>query len=164
MKTNGGAMKQDRFLTGILIGIGLLILAALAIFFARQDKQTYVSDDTPEGVVHDYVLAVINKDYEKAYGYLADIENKPTVDEFRQAFAVGRVSPSSAGIRIGKAEITGDTASVEVDMIYTPGDPFSSGYNNVGSAQLLKQNGMWKISMMPAYTVWDYSWYQTPPK
>ncbi len=157
-------MKQDRFLTGILIGIGLLILAALAIFFVRQDKQTYVSDDAPEGVVHNYVLAVINKDYEKAYGYLADIENKPTFDEFRQAFAVGRVNPSNAGIRIGKAEITGDTASVEVDMIYTPGDPFSSGYNNVGSAQLLKQNGMWKISMMPAYTVWDYSWYQAPPK
>ena len=49
-------MKQDRFLTGILIGIGVLIIAALAVFFTRKDSQTYVADDTPEGVVHNYVL------------------------------------------------------------------------------------------------------------
>ena len=58
-------MKQDRFLTGILIGIGVLIVIALAVFFTRKDSQTYVSEDAPEGVVHNYVLAVLNKDYPK---------------------------------------------------------------------------------------------------
>ena len=79
-------MKQDRFLTGILIGIGVLIIAALAVFFVRKDSQTYVPDDVPEGVVHNYVVAVLNKDYEKAYGYLADLDNKPTYEEFRESF------------------------------------------------------------------------------
>ena len=37
-------MKQDRFLIGILIGIGVLIVVALTIFFTRQNKQTYMSD------------------------------------------------------------------------------------------------------------------------
>ena len=32
-------MKQDRFLTGILIGIGALILIALVLFFTRQEKK-----------------------------------------------------------------------------------------------------------------------------
>ena len=90
-------MKQDRFLTGILIGIAVLIAAALAVFFARQNQATYISDQTPDGVVHDYVVAVLKKDYQKAYGYLADLDNKPTYDEFRQAFAVGRLNPVIVG-------------------------------------------------------------------
>ena len=157
-------MKQDRFLTGILIGIAVLILAALAVFFTRQNQQTYSGANTPDGVVHDYVLSLLNKDYQKAYGYLADLEDKPTFDEFRRTFATGRLSPSNNGIRIGAVDIHGEDASVEVDMVYSPSDPFSTGYNNVGSAQLVKQNGVWKISSMPTYTLWDYSWYQVPPK
>ncbi len=153
-------MKQDRFLTGILIGIAVLIVAALAVFFARQDQATYVSGQTPDGVVHNYVVAVLKKDYQKAYGYLADLDNKPTYDEFRKAFAVGSVNPSNIGIKIGAADVTGDDASVEVSTVNTPSDPFSESYNNVGSAQLVKQSGVWKISSMPAYNLWDYSWYQ----
>lgn len=157
-------MKQDRFLTGILIGIAALILIALAVFFTRQNQQIYVGTNMPDSVVHDYVLALLNQDYQKAYGYLADLENKPTFNDFRSAFAVGRLSPSNGGVRIGAVEIHGEDASVEVDMVYAPSDPFSTGYNNVGSAQLVKQNGTWKISSMPTYNLWDYSWYQAPPK
>ncbi len=156
-------MKQDRFLIGILIGIGLLIIIALAVFFTRQDTQTYVSEAAPEGVVHNYVLAVLNQDYQKAYGYLADLNDKPTFAEFRQSFAVGRISPSEMGLRVGKANVIGDAASVEVDMVNAPGGLFSSGYDNTGLAQLVRQNGAWKISSMPVYTMWDYMWYQAPP-
>ena len=60
--------------------------------------------------------------------------------------------------------MTGEDATVDVSTVNAPSDPFSSGYNNAGSAQLVRQNGAWKISSMPAYNVWDYSWYQTPPK
>src|SRR5512143_2180536 len=157
-------MKQDRFLIGILIGIAVLVVAALAVFLTRQDRVTYLPESSPDGVVHNYVLAVLQKDYQKAYGYLADLDHKPTFSEFRQAFAVGRLNPSNGGIKIGSASVTGDDATVEVSMVYTPGDPFSSGYNNVGTAQLLRQNGAWKLSAMPAYNLWDYSWYQAVPK
>ena len=157
-------MKQDRFLTGILTGIAVLIVAALVIFFTRQDKQTYVTETTPDGIVHNYVLALLNKDYQKAYGYLADLDNKPTFETFRKSFATGSLTPASAGVKIGKTTVTGEDATVEVSMIYSSSDPFSTGYNNVGSAQLVMQNGMWKISNMPAYNLWDYSWYQAPPK
>ena len=157
-------MRQDRFLTGILIGIALLIVAALAVFFTRQNQPTYVAENTPDGVVHNYVLAILQKDYQKAYGYLADLDHKPTFSQFRQAFAVGQLNPANNGIKVGKATVTGEDATVEVSMVYTPGDPFSSGYNNVGTAQLVMQNGTWKISAMPTYNLWDYGWYQAPPK
>jgi len=157
-------MKQDRFLTGILIGIAILVIAALAIFFLRRDRQTYVSDTTPEGVVHNYVLAILNKDYQKAYGYLADQEHKPTYDEFRSSFLRGMVNPGNSAVDVGASEIDGDTASVEVDVIYTPSDPFSSGYRDAQHALLVNQDGNWKITSMPTYNFWDYNWYQTPPK
>jgi hypothetical protein len=153
-------MKQDRFLTWILIGIAVLIVAALTVFFTRQNQASYVSDQTPVGVVHNYVLAVLKKDYQKAYSYLADLDNKPTYDEFRKAFAVGSLNPSNTGIKVGAANVNGDDASVEVDTVNAPSDPFSETYNNVGLAQLVKQNGLWKISSMPTYNLWDYSWYQ----
>ena len=57
-------MKQDRFLIGILVGIGVLVVIALALFFTRRDQQEYVADDTPEGVVHNYALAVFREEYE----------------------------------------------------------------------------------------------------
>ncbi len=157
-------MKQDRFLTGILIGIGVLIVAALIVFFTRQSQPSYSGQNSPDGVVHDYVLAILNKDYPKAYGYLADLDNKPTLAQFRQAFAVGRLNVGEAGIKVGKASVTGEDAAVEVSMVYAAGDPFSSGYSNVGTAQLVRQSGVWKISSMPTYNIWDYSWYQPGPK
>ena len=157
-------MKQDRFLLGILVGIGVLVLAAVIIFFTRQQQVAYRTGQAPEDVVHNYVLAIMNKDFERAYGYLADLEHKPTFEDFRQAFAVGRLSPGQEGIKIGATDIAGDSASVEVIMVYTPGDPFSSGYNNAGSAQLLRQGGTWKLSSLPAYNLWDFGWYQEQPK
>ena len=157
-------MKQDRFLTGILIGIGGLIILALAVFFTRGDTQTYVSDDTPEGVTHNYVVAILNKDYEKAYTYLAELDNKPTYEQFRDAFIKGMINPDNAAVDIGGSEITGDTASVEVAIVYNPSDPFSTGYRDVQRAVLVKQESTWKLSSMPTYYFWDYNWYQELPK
>ena len=157
-------MKQDRFLTGILIGIGVLVVIALAVFFTRQDEQSYIADDTPEGVVHNYALALLSKDYEKAYGYLADLDHKPTYAEFRRPFLNGYVNPENTAVDVGESEISGDEASVEVAQIYNSGDIFSSGYRDVQRAILVKQDGEWKISSMPAYNFWDYSWYTEQPK
>ncbi len=157
-------MKQDRLLIGILIGIAVLIVAALVVFFTRQNQATYGSESTPDGVVHNYVVAILRKDYQRAYSYLADLKNKPTFSDFRQSFAVGRLNPGDNGIKVGRAVVTGTDATVDVSMVYAGSDPFSSGYNSVGQAQLMQQNGAWKITSMPAYNMWDYSWYQVPPK
>ena len=157
-------MKQDRFLTGILIGIAVLVVAALAVFFTRSDTQTYISEDAPEGVTHNYVVAILNKDYEKAYTYLAELDNKPTYEQFRDSFIKGVTNPDNAAVDIGGSEVTGDTASVEIAIVYNPTDPFSTGYRDVQRAVLVRQNSAWKLSSMPTYYFWDYNWYQEPPK
>ena len=157
-------MKQDRFLTGILVGIVILVVVALAVFFLRQSSQSYIPEESPEGVVHNYVLAVLNDDYEKAYGYLAGLANKPTYEQFRDAFLTGVINPNNSAVDIGNSEVTGDTASVEVALIYNPSDPFSTGYRDVQRALLVKEGSAWKLSSMPGYYYWDYSWYQEQPQ
>lgn len=154
-------MKQDRFLLGILVGIGVLVVIALTLFFTRQNKQEYAADDTPEGVVHNYAMALYQGDYEKAYGYLAAADNKPTYDEFRQAFFSHYVDPSNVGLEIGETRIAGQEAYVTLNLIYNPSDPFSSGYRNAETAHLERQNGQWKLLQMP-YNLWSYDWYQKP--
>ncbi len=156
-------MKQDRFLLGIVIGIGVLAVVALGLFFMRQDTQVYLTTNTPEAVVHNYVLALTNSDYEKAYGYLADLEHKPTYAEFRQSFFNRMVNPEGVGVDVGKSEVNGDEATVEITLMYSSSDPFSNNYNNTDRAQLVRQNGEWKLSSMP-YNFWDYNWYQSISK
>ena len=77
-------MKDDKFLIGIIIGIVLLIVIALATVLARKpEAEDYVVDTTPDGVVHNYFLAIQRKDFERAYNYLADdLKSKPDLDEF----------------------------------------------------------------------------------
>ena len=157
-------MKQDKFLTGILVGIGALILLALVLFFIRKDGQRdYISDTTPEGVTHNYVLAVLNKDYQKAYGYLADLEHKPIYEEFRQSFFNGMVNPNDTAVEVGAAEINDSEAVVTLSVYYSSNSPFESRYASEDRALLVKQDGAWKLSAMP-YNFWDYNWYQEPFK
>jgi hypothetical protein len=153
-------MKQDRFLTGILIGIAVLIVAALVVFFSRKDNLNYVSEEAPAGVVQNYVVAVHKRDFERAYGYLADLQNKPSAEVFRQAFLNHEIDPTNAGLEIGSTELSGDSATVSLGLIYSPNDPFSSGYRNADYAQLVRQNGAWKLKQLPSNTFWSYNWYQ----
>ena len=152
-------MKQDRFLIGILIGIAVLIVAALAIFFTRKDNLVYTDAVTPEAVVQNYVVALHKRDFEKAYGYLADLENKPSADDFRQAFLNHEVDPTSVGLQIVGTEISGDSATVSLGIIYNSSDPFSNGNRNTDYAQLVRQQGVWKLKQLPANNYWSYNWY-----
>ena len=151
-------MKKDRFLIGILIGIVVLVVAALVVFITRKDNLNYVSDETPEGVVQNYVVALHKRDFDRAYSYLANLPNKPTPDVFRSSFLNHNVDPTNAGLEIGKTEISAETASVSLGVIYSPNDPFSGGYRNSDYAQLVRQAGAWKIKQLPN-NFWAYDWY-----
>ncbi len=154
-------MKQDKFLSGILIGIAALVLLALIVFFLRRDGPQYGAEDTPEGVVRNYIVAVRKEEYERAYSYLADLPNKPSLAEFRQEFKNGNLYPQSSGVDVLSASISGDSAYVELSIAYSSSDPFSSGGRGQDNAELLLQNGQWKLSRM-ANPFWFYSWYQKP--
>lgn len=160
-------MKQDRFLLGILIFIGVLVIAALALFFFRQGSQVYGIENTPEGVIRNYALALQKQDYQRAYTYLADKDNKPTYDTFSRAFLTHQVDVSSNALQVGSVQfLSSSEATVSISVLYSGGGPFSQGWSSDDTATLVQQDGAWKISYMP-YPFFSYDWYQpiqpTPP-
>jgi hypothetical protein len=156
-------MKQDKFLLGILIFIGLLVAVALALFFTRKGKLSYQPDDTPGNVVYNFALALQQNDLKRAYGYLADRDGKPILDAFIQSTQNGYLNVSGNALEVGKVTLQGqDNASVEVTIQYMGSGPFDSGYSNQGQALLVRQNGAWKITSMP-YPYWAGDWYLTTP-
>ncbi|HEY9075560.1 MAG TPA: hypothetical protein VIO61_03380 [Anaerolineaceae bacterium] len=155
-------MKQDRFLTGIIVGIALLAVVALGLFFARKGNSTSLPDDTPEGVVQNYVIALQRGDYEKAYTYLAEGKNKPDLANFRQMLKPQEDQIVSATIEIGTSGITKDRAVVDVTIIRSSGGIFSDVYRDRQTAQLTQTNGNWKINQMP-YPFWSYEWFEPVP-
>ena len=79
-------MKQDKFLIVIIITVIILMIVAVGVFSVRQNSQDYVNEDTPEGIVHNFVFAIQQDDFERAYSYLYEAEGKPTLSEFRQYY------------------------------------------------------------------------------
>ncbi len=152
-------MKSDRFLTYILIGIGVLVVAALALFFLRQGGQEYAADTTPEGVTHNFILAMLRSDYDRAYPYLSDSATKPTLDQFKVSFLASRSNYTDVSVQVGGAVITGTTAMVNVTLIFSSGNLFNGASRQPQTAQLTLQNGSWKVVTMP-YPFWDYNWGQ----
>jgi hypothetical protein len=157
-------MKQDRFLTGILIFIGLLVVAALVLFLVRNEKPAYGPEDTPQGVLHNYAVALQLHDYERAYGYLAVKDNQPTFNAFHQAFLSRQIDPSATALQIGNVQTLEDgDAWVEVTVQYAGNDLFNRGWSNTDKGILVKQDGAWKITYLPnPYWMWD--WYQPTPE
>jgi hypothetical protein len=156
-------MKQDRFLFGILIFIVVLVAVALGLFFMRQDTQTYGPEDSPAGVVRNYALAVQNMDFERAYAYLAEKDAKPTYDNFKLAYLNRQLDTSTAAIQIGATRNVSSTeALVDVTVVFTSTDPFSNPYSNMQTANLVKQGGKWKLTMMPN-PYWGWDWYSPTP-
>ena len=156
-------MKQDRFFISILVGIVALVVVALVVFFVRKDTQVYVADDNPAGVVQNYVVAIYKHDYEKAYDYLADLPNKPSLEQFQQPFISHNMRPEDTALELGKVEITGNNATVALNINNSPRSPFENRYTNTDYAQLINQNGVWRIKLMP-YNFWLYDWYTPTPK
>ncbi len=153
-------MKQDRFLIGILAFIAALIVISLVLFFTRQQPLEYGAEDTPAGVVRNYVIAIQRGDYVRAYGYLADQQKKPSYTQFEQLFLSNPQSLSATGIRLGQTTQSGSQAWVEVTVFYGTGGPFgNSSGDSVEKASLVQQDGHWKITHMP-YPYWSWDWYQ----
>jgi hypothetical protein len=161
-------MKQiDRFLLAIIAGIVVLVVAALALALNRT-AQGYLPDTTPGGVAHNYLLAIKQRDDERAYSYLSpDLRGyPPTVEEFSVDIN-SRYSWSfdhdSSTISIDDERITGDRAVVTVgETRFYEGGLFSSNqYRNSFSVTLSRQGEVWRLVSADSY--WADCWTKSRP-
>ena len=110
--------------TGIYLAVAIsmmfcLILAAGMFFFYEEGNQPkeYQSDDSPGAVAYNYLLALAEKDFNRAYGYLSpDLPGYPVdVDEFLAELEDRELLPSyeidpcvyieAVGVNEGQAEV-----------------------------------------------------------
>jgi hypothetical protein len=142
-------MKQDRFLLVILAGIGLLIIVAIALFFVRQNSQTYGPDDTPEGVLRNYVLAINQEDYARAYDYLLETDTKPDFERFQRNLSRKTSIIDRTALKIISVDQIGNEAEIEVILSREGVELFDTRYSTQRTVKLVLQDGVWKLSSMP---------------
>ena len=136
------------------------MLLALALFFVRQGQIGYTEDQSPEGVLRNYMLAIQQQDYERAYQYLAHSPGMPDPLSFRMPFeGYQKDEISNTAVEIG-ASITNETtqtAQITITIIRGGRGLFEDVYREQQLAYLVRQDGSWKIFNAP-YPYWSYDW------
>jgi hypothetical protein len=155
----------DRFTWGVIAGV--LALSAVAVATTMLVRQDLAPPDlgTPEGVVTAYVLAIQDRRADDAWALLdspaaAGLSRFPgaehaTQDTFRQQVN-STPRQGNRRVRIVDTRLTGESASVEVEIVTLNGGPAlfgSSSYTRSLSFSLRQHEGSWRITAAPS--IWD---------
>lgn len=143
--------NNDRFLIGIVGGILILIVAAFVVTLA-QPKASYKPDETPENVAHNYLLAIEQQDYQRAYNYLSsDLKGYPAdlgifvqdLQRNRWNFGYNRDHTLTivSARNIGSLSIV----TVKETIFYNNGFISSNTSTNDFTLQLKKTGNDWKV-------------------
>lgn len=168
----GMTRNSDKFLIGIVAGIVLLVVVAFVVVLNRPNP-TYRTDDAPDAVAHNYLLALWQEEYERAYSYLSpDIAGYPEsadlfIDDIRDnrwIFDLDRwaidMDDRSVGLEVVAADVRGNRAYVDIrKTTFYQGDFFSTGQSTRAFEVELEQNadtGEWLI--VEAGDYWVYCW------
>ncbi len=153
--------SSNRWLIAFVAGVAVLVIATVVLVLTARPGASLLPENTPEGVVQRFLMAVQDNNYEKAYGYLSLTDDKGIKISYDQWLATKPYpygsSPSSWKATLGKTTITGERVNVEVTVdVFRPSGPFG---NAVQSQQVLFQltrsGGSWLITS-PPYLYWIY--------
>jgi hypothetical protein len=154
----------DKFLLAIVAGVVVLVGAVLAVALLRPNEPSYQPDDTPEGVAHNYLLALQSEDYERAYSYLsptlpgypADAETfERNVHNSRWSFGY---YDDDVSLAVDAATVSGDWAKIVVRKTeFYRGGLFDSGqHSTTFDMTLRREEGVWKVTDSDRY--WASCW------
>ena len=153
----------DKFLTGIVIGIVVLVVVAFAFALLRPEP-AYLPDGTPDAAAHNYLLALQQSDYERAYQYLSpSLRGYP---ESAEEFATNvednswnfRLDQGSVSLEVTSTAVTGNRATVRVlETRFNENGLFdSSQYTDTFEMHLERSSSEadWKIIDSNSYWAW----------
>jgi len=146
-------MKSDKLLVWIIVVIAFLSVGAVVMNSVREVPH-YKNENTPESVVHDFVLAIHNGDYEMAYGFVySEIQYQEFIEQSMNRDYL------EYGIMIDHSEIIDEeTAMVVYFVLHESRDLLGSSYSYTESATLKieEDGGGWKIAWMYPYMMKYY--------
>jgi hypothetical protein len=157
--------KTDKILIGIVGGIIVLVAVAFVVAL-NKPAPTYQAEGTPEGVAFNYLFALKQKDYERAYGYISPgLKGRPKnvekfIDDVRDnTWQFNGLDDSSITLEVDSVEMIGSRADVRIiETHFYEGDLFSSGSYTNNFVITLRPDaaGNWKIEDANDY--WNPCW------
>jgi hypothetical protein len=153
----------DRFLIAIVAGVVILVVVVFALTLLRVNAPQYQAEDTPQSVVHNYLVALQLEEYERARSYLSPtLSGYPAdADQFaadidRTFYQFGRYDDVSLAVE--SANVQGDTARVFVHKIVFYRDLLfeTRESSSIFDVTLRREGGAWKITTAEQY--WTSCW------
>ena len=151
--------SSKRFLIGFSIAIVVLAAAAISIALLTQGNNIVLEpENTPQGTVQRFLIAIQDKDYPKAYSYLkVETKNQPmpyTYSDFLNEVTHPWSTGTAWKATLSKTTVTGDSATVEVIVdTLRPGGPFQDPVNTqTVTFQMTKVDNTWYVSN--PYSLW----------
>lgn len=151
--------SSSRLLLIFGVAIGVLVITAIVLVFtlAGQGSASLLPENTPEGTVQRYLLALEAEDYQKAYNYTSFPSGAPKYEEWRDNAISSREERGSESMRVtlGKSVVTGNEATVDVVVdVFSPGVPFENPVRTRHTTfSLKKEETSWEITS-PTYVWW----------
>jgi len=151
--------QTDKFLIAIVAGALALVVSAFLL--ARSlPEPVYQSEGTPEGVAHNYLLALRQRDFGRAYGYLSP--QLPGHPDSAEAFAelvldypweFGIDEREGGQLQVIEMDISEERASVRVrETRFRSGGLFDSGQStHTFRIKLQREDGSWHIRHAGSY-------------
>ncbi len=142
---------------GLAIGVLVIVTVALVLATASRGEEPLLPEDTPEGTVQRFLLAVRDEDYLKAESYLSPpIDDKITYDLRRNRMA-GLGEGAGWKATLGKSIVKDDEATVDVTVaVFRPSGPFENSVRTYRVTFFLKkEDASWHITS-PVNLWWLY--------
>ena len=143
--------NPNRFLIGF--GIFVLVFAVVAVIVAvagSRESVKLLSENTSEGTVQRFLMAIKEKDYVKAYNFLSPQTEQmkgTSIDDWMRTTQYSG-DDSSWKASIVRTMVKDDNATVEVAVdVFRPGGLFGNPVHTNRITFLLKKEGSsWKIN------------------
>ena len=149
---------SNRWLLIFGAAIGVLVIVAIVLVLTLPAKEApLLPEDTPQGTVQRYLLALEAEDYARAWSYLSPpASEKLTYEDWRSPLVRSGERPGMK-VTLAKSTVTGNEARVEVIVdVFRPSGPFDNPVStNHITFVLTKQGTSWKITS-PTYVWWFY--------
>lgn len=153
--------SSDKLLFAIVAGVILLVIIAFVVV-SRRPSPEFQAQNTPEGVVHDYLLALQLGNYERAYSFLSPTIAYPAdtnefYDSLREAPWEFTVSDNFSQVIESSETISEDSVAVIVREIYNTNSLFAGDdYFTTFRMRVEKDGELWKLVSGERY--WSSCW------
>lgn len=123
--------------------VAAISIVALIAVLAVKDTTQQLDATTPEGTVQQYLQSVTDRDFDTALTFLVT-DTKCKIEDFDQSYV-----QDSIRVSLSDSVITGDSASVKVNVENSSGDPFGGSYRESQAFRLTNSDDGWKIAGIP---------------